>query len=282
MTECPDVDALVARDPSALRHASSCPGCAAVSSLADVHDARLTARSDECVDAEVSLALQCEGLLDAEQSAVLDTHLERCFTCNEVAARAAAARRAFVPEARSAGRGARTWGLALGFVAVAAASLALGASWQSSRARSEERAVAEAPIPRPVPAPPGAGVEPATPAPCPTPVPSETARVAPSPPRAVRSSGVVDPWGPSPSPSAAPGVGYLTIMCTPACDSVTAGGKSLGASPVLRAPLPSGRVNVELRRADVRKLLVVEIVAGRVSARSVSMVERDGLVDPWR
>ncbi len=93
---------------------------------------------------------------------------------------------------------------------------------------------------------------------------------------------MVNPWA---APSAAPtsGTGYLTVMCVPGCDSVRVNGKLVGASPIVRAPVPAGTTQVELRRAGVVRRLVVQIVAGQVSARRVSMQadERKELLDPW-
>ena len=151
MTECPDIDELVSNHSSAAGHSSGCAACSAVSTLSDLRDARTAARGDECVDAEVALALQSEGLLDDEGAAVLAAHLERCAECNEVAVRVAAARGRFSPDRAVAERGGvptpepERWGLVLGFVAVAAASAAAGALWMHGRAAPEDRVVAETP-----------------------------------------------------------------------------------------------------------------------------------------
>ena len=86
---------------------------------------------------------------------------------------------------------------------------------------------------------------------------------APSSAGSAEPKGVVDPW--------ARGTGYLTIACTPACDSVRAGGRELGPSPVVRAPLAVGTVAVALRRGSVAKQLSVRIEAGQVAALRIDM-----------
>ncbi len=60
-------------------------------------------------------------------------------------------------------------------------------------------------------------------------------------------------------------------------------GKHVGPSPVVREAVPTGSIQVELRRESVVKRLVVQIAAGQVSARRVSMQadDRKDLIDPW-
>jgi hypothetical protein len=283
MSECPDIDEFVGHDSDAMRHAATCSSCAAVSSLREVRDARTAARGDECVEAEIAIALQSEGLLDDDGAAGLAAHVALCPECNEVAVRVAATRgRPSIEDFGKSKRQPRRWGLVLGFVAASVASAAAGALWMRGRAVPDDRAVAEAPRATPVPAVPGAGLEPVAPAPCPTPTPTDERRVAPPAPRPPSSKGLVDPWASRSPPAPATGTGYLTIVCTPGCDSVSVGGKNLGASPVVRAPLPSGSVNVELRHGDVRSRVSVKIVAGQVSARRVSMPTKDGVLNPWQ
>jgi len=66
--------------------------------------------------------------------------------------------------------------------------------------------------------------------------------------------------------------GYLTIMCVPGCDSISAGGRNLGPSPVVRAALPPGNVGVVLRASGKKtKSLGVTIVSGQTTARRVTM-----------
>ena len=66
--------------------------------------------------------------------------------------------------------------------------------------------------------------------------------------------------------------GYLTVVCDPFCDSVSAGGKNLGPSPVVRAALPPGPHGVVLRRKGApAKSIGVTIKSGQTTARRVKM-----------
>jgi eukaryotic-like serine/threonine-protein kinase len=66
--------------------------------------------------------------------------------------------------------------------------------------------------------------------------------------------------------------GYLTVVCDPFCDSVSAGGRSLGPSPVVRRPLPPGNHGVTLRKSgSPTKSISVTIVSGQTTARRVKM-----------
>jgi hypothetical protein len=66
--------------------------------------------------------------------------------------------------------------------------------------------------------------------------------------------------------------GYLTIMCVPGCDAVSAGGRNLGPSPVVRAALSPGNHGVVLRASGKKtKSLGVTIVSGQTTARRVTM-----------
>ncbi len=88
---------------------------------------------------------------------------------------------------------------------------------------------------------------------------------------------------PAPKPAPAPagagdksagggGPGFLTVMCDPACDAVSAGGRNLGPSPVVRASLPPGNHGVTLRRSgSPTKSISVQIVSGQTTARRVKM-----------
>ncbi len=106
----------------------------------------------------------------------------------------------------------------------------------------------EAPVATPTPAPPTG----------PTPKPAWTPTAAPTPKPPVATTGKGEP-------------GYLTVMCVPGCDSVSAGGRSLGPSPVVRAALPPGNHGVGLRYGSVKKSLGVTIVSGQTTARRVTM-----------
>jgi serine/threonine-protein kinase len=66
--------------------------------------------------------------------------------------------------------------------------------------------------------------------------------------------------------------GFLTVFCNPACDSIIAGGRSLGASPVVNASLPPGQHRVTLKRSGgPTKVISVIIVSGQVTSQRVSM-----------
>lgn len=66
--------------------------------------------------------------------------------------------------------------------------------------------------------------------------------------------------------------GFLTVVCDPFCDGVSAGGRNLGPSPVVRAALPPGNHGVTLRRSgSPTKSISVTIVSGQTTARRVKM-----------
>ncbi len=66
--------------------------------------------------------------------------------------------------------------------------------------------------------------------------------------------------------------GFLTVVCTPFCDSVVASGRNLGPSPVVRVPLPPGQYSVILRRTGgATKVIPVTIVSGQVASQRVPM-----------
>jgi serine/threonine-protein kinase len=63
---------------------------------------------------------------------------------------------------------------------------------------------------------------------------------------------------PPPPPPPAAGKGYLTVMCNPACDDVLIDGRSLGPSPVFKAPVAAGNHTL-LLKGDVEKTMPVTI-----------------------
>lgn len=66
--------------------------------------------------------------------------------------------------------------------------------------------------------------------------------------------------------------GFLTIYCKPACDSVTAGGRGLGASPVSNVPMPPGQHRVTCKRSgSPTKVISVIIVSGQLTSHTVTM-----------
>jgi serine/threonine-protein kinase len=111
-------------------------------------------------------------------------------------------------------------------------------------------------------------------------LPKET-KPAPAPVAAAGGGNPKPTPAPGPAPGGAPAPtpptpgkgepGFLTVMCVPACDSVTAGGRSLGPSPVVRAALPPGNHGVGLRAGAKKKSLSVTITSGQTTARRVTM-----------
>ncbi|MBX3130366.1 MAG: serine/threonine protein kinase [Polyangiaceae bacterium] len=75
----------------------------------------------------------------------------------------------------------------------------------------------------------------------------------------------------APTPATGNEPGFLTIMCDPACDSVSAGGRNLGPSPVVRRPLPAGNHSVALRKGGTSKSIGVTIRSGETTSRRVTM-----------
>jgi Protein tyrosine and serine/threonine kinase len=151
----------------------------------------------------------------------------------------------------------------------------------------------EAVVVRAVPSVPSA-----TPAPRPSPTPSATVASAPPPLASASAAPVVAiPGGTPPAPSSAasataaprassapgstppasetqtrrgsssrgsasPGkMGQLTVFCTPACDEVIDGGRSLGPSPVFKVSVPVGPHRITLVSTDppVRKVVSVAV-----------------------
>ena len=55
--------------------------------------------------------------------------------------------------------------------------------------------------------------------------------------------------------------GLLTVLCTPACDDVLDGGRSLGPSPVFKVSVPVGSHRLTLVSADppARKVVSVTV-----------------------
>jgi len=66
--------------------------------------------------------------------------------------------------------------------------------------------------------------------------------------------------------------GLLTIVCSPVCDEVLDGGKSLGPSPIVQVPASPGSHRITLKRAGEKtKVVSVVIVSGEVTAQRVVM-----------
>jgi len=69
----------------------------------------------------------------------------------------------------------------------------------------------------------------------------------------------------------APKAGSLTIDCRPACDSIVAGGASLGPSPVFNHAMDPGQHRVKLKGNGKTKTIVVRITSGQLTAQTVTM-----------
>jgi len=285
MTDCPDIDVLLERALPGVEHARTCAACAAVLSLLELREERSASRNDACIDAEVALGLEADGLLDAAGKARLGAHLEGCAECSEVAVRVevtAGALTSDVSRALPEPRGPSapvSWGLPLGVAAgVLAVAAALAVLWLGARTNEVLPVTAEAPQAPTASA--GFGVE-SPPAPPPVLTAPPLLPVPPVP--KVPVPDVVDPWAEPRTPAATGGTGYLTIMCVPGCDSVSAGGTVLGPSPIVRQPVPAGPLDVELRSGKVKRRLRLNIVANKTAAHRISMeAAPDPLVDPWR
>jgi serine/threonine-protein kinase len=65
--------------------------------------------------------------------------------------------------------------------------------------------------------------------------------------------------------------GTLTIISKPACDSVVAGGKSLGPCPVFGVSMPPGQHRVTLTRKGKTKTIMVRVQSGKPATHNVSM-----------
>lgn len=284
MNQCPEVEPLLSREPGALAHARDCDACTTLLALEAVREERLGERGDECIEAEVLLALRSAGLATAEQADELVSHLQRCGECNEVAARVLASpdEPAQAASAALASPPPRPAALRTALFALAAALTLAAAVAMVSRTRSAPApaAVAEAVAPsKPGLAPPEPQSQPGS-LPVAPALPSVPAPPAARPP----SPELVDPWAQGtsrPPPAPTPGVGHLTVACIPFCDRVIAGGKNLGPSPVIKAALPAGRVNLELRRGAIRRALSVQIVAGETRTVRISLKDEPAVVDPW-
>ncbi len=96
--------------------------------------------------------------------------------------------------------------------------------------------------------------------------PPERTKKPPTPAKAPRAVARTAPPRPKKEP------GYLTVVCSPFCDNVVAGGRSLGPSPVVHVPLPPGQYRVVLRRSGgSTKVIPAVIVSGKTTSHRVSM-----------
>ena len=66
--------------------------------------------------------------------------------------------------------------------------------------------------------------------------------------------------------------GRLSITCKPkACDSIVAGGVSLGPSPVFNHPMPAGNHRVTVKGGGNSKTVVVQVSAGQLTTQNITM-----------
>jgi len=103
--------------------------------------------------------------------------------------------------------------------------------------------------------------------------PTEVAPVRRGPPS--KPQGTVTPAPPSGK------LGLLTVLCTPACDDVLDGGRSLGPSPVFKVSVAAGSHRLTLRTDDppVKKVVNVVVTEDDTTVVRESM---DGEIGPGR
>ncbi|EYF04429.1 serine/threonine protein kinase [Chondromyces apiculatus] len=152
-----------------------------------------------------------------------------------------------------------------------------------SAATSANAAVPQAPtvpvaaaVPAPAPAPsPAAEPQPAAGATTAAASPAAPAAAAAAPAAPAVSTNRTAAVAPTPAaattsePKEAPG--FLTVHCDPQCDEVLDNGRSLGASPVLRASAAPGQHRITGRKGSTKKVISVIVVSGSVTAQRISM-----------
>lgn len=280
MNACPDIDRLLEDPRAAGSHVEECEACRGVSALLDLRHERIAGADDACEHAELWIALLHEGLLTELDRVALTQHLEECSACNETAARilslpAYDAKPIAVAESRQWRRAA----IGLGVTTLIASAAAVALFFSRPRTETTVAAVPERVqiIERPVePGGAGAVVAPVIPTPEPalepprviTPPPKIDFPAPPfvgsqtNPPSTPRNDDVMNPWGDT---------GFLSVVCNPACDSVSVKGKKLGPSPVVRAVVPIGSQTVSARRGRHSKATVVEIKKGETTTVRLHM-----------
>jgi serine/threonine-protein kinase len=65
--------------------------------------------------------------------------------------------------------------------------------------------------------------------------------------------------------------GYLTIVCSPACDEVFDGSRSLGGTPIVHFAVNPGTHKITLKKGKDTKIMSVIVVSGQVSPLRVPM-----------
>jgi serine/threonine-protein kinase len=117
----------------------------------------------------------------------------------------------------------------------------------------------------------------------PTVTPKSLSPARPPDPTPVRRA---PPWRPPPAaPPAAPPPsgksGLLTVLCTPACDDVLDGARSLGPSPVFKVAVPVGSHRLTLKTNDPSVRKVVNVVVNEEDT-AVVRETMDAELDPRR
>ena len=116
-----------------------------------------------------------------------------------------------------------------------------------------------------------AAEEPPPKQPEPEPPPKPTTAKTSTPPKPTGGGGGTTTKPPTPTTEKAE-PGFLTVVCSPFCDAVIAGGRNLGPSPVVHVPLAPGQYRVTLRRSGgSTKVIPAIIVSGQVTSHRVSM-----------
>jgi hypothetical protein len=96
-------------------------------------------------------------------------------------------------------------------------------------------------------------------------------------------SALMDPWATSngvQDPFVTIKPGSVTVLCNPFCDSVSADGKNLGPSPIVRAPLAPGVHRLSFKRGAMTKHSSVVIESDKNAALRIDMEAPAKLADP--
>ncbi len=149
-----------------------------------------------------------------------------------------------------------TFGLAPGTTGADDTAADAGAE-PAAVAANDTPPAAAAPTPDPPPAPAAVPDPPPAPAPAPAPVPAPVpvARLVPvnnNPSAANGNTHKITP---------AVGKGFLTVICSPACDQIIDNGRPLGTAPIFRREVPAGEHHVRLMNGAIAKTVSVIIVA---------------------
>lgn len=259
MSMCPEIDVLLSETArkAARDHLDECGACAAIAELAEVRRERLDGRDEQCLEAEVSIALLQVGELEDAEKASLQGHLERCAGCNEIAVRTGALlalpggdaeqNRALAATSRQRVRPGQ-W--VLGLAAAAGVGLALGFGVAGSGSTEATRAAPE---------PPAA-------------LPAGNARAVAPPESPVASA------APDTTTARAP-VGYVSLTCVPGCE-IFEGDVSLGRSPLVRHAASVGAHHYTLREKGIVRSVSLEVKEGATTARRIALGGAE-VIDPW-